>query len=139
MTGKNHFASLFSYDERNENANFNVDEENGLDINFNEVEEIVINAPITDEKILKSFRVLNISKSPGLVGLPPGIFKHSIDIILPISKRFFSRLFDFGEYPEILAFSFITVAYVISCRNFWLQYRNIQDGGPNKHENVSSF
>ena len=32
-----------------------------------------------------------------------------------------------------------TVVYVISCRNFWLQYRNIQDGGPNKHENVSSF
>ena len=33
----------------------------------------------------------------------------------------------------------ITVVYVITCRNFWLQYRNIQDGGPNKHENVSSF
>ena len=32
-----------------------------------------------------------------------------------------------------------TVVYVISCRNFWLQYRSIQDGGPNKHENVSSF
>ena len=32
-----------------------------------------------------------------------------------------------------------TVIYVISCRNFWLQYRNIQDGGPNKHENVCSF
>ena len=32
-----------------------------------------------------------------------------------------------------------TVLYVVSCRNFWLQYRNIQDGGPNKHENVSSF
>ena len=31
---KNHFASLFSYDELSENANFNVDEENGLDINF---------------------------------------------------------------------------------------------------------
>ena len=29
-----------------------------------------------------------------------------------------------------------TVVYVISCRNFWLQYRNIQDGVPNKHENV---
>ena len=33
----------------------------------------------------------------------------------------------------------VTVVYVIFCRNFWLQYRNIQDGGPNKHENVSSF
>ena len=32
-----------------------------------------------------------------------------------------------------------TVVYVISCRNFWLQYRSIQDGGPNKHGNVSSF
>ena len=38
---KKNFASLFSYDELNENANFNVDEENGLDINFDEVEEIV--------------------------------------------------------------------------------------------------
>ena len=38
---KKHFASLFSYDELNENANFNVDEENGLDINSDEVEEIV--------------------------------------------------------------------------------------------------
>ena len=27
-------------------------------------------------------------------------------------------------------FDNITVVYVISCRNFWLQYRDIQDGGP---------
>ena len=33
----------------------------------------------------------------------------------------------------------LKVVYVISCRNFWLQYRSIQDGGQNKHENVSSF
>ena len=41
------------------------------------------------------------------------------------------RLFSHGDVS--------TVVYVISCRNFWLQYRNIQDGGPNKHENVSNY
>ena len=122
---KNHFASLFSYDELNENANFNVDEENGLDINFDEVEEIVFNAPITDEEILKSVKALNMSKSPGLDGLPPGIFKHSIDIILPIVKRFFNRLFDLGEFPEDWAFSFIVPVHKKGDKNRAENYRGI--------------
>ena len=51
-----------------------------------EIKEIVLNAPITEE---------------------PGIFKHGIDVILPLVKRLFNILFDSGEFPDDWELSFI--------------------------------
>ena len=76
-----------------------------------EIEEIVFNAPITEEEILKYVRNLKISEAAVLENLPPGIFKHGIDIILPLVKRLFNRLFDSSEFPDYWGFSSIVPAH----------------------------
>ena len=56
---------------------------------------------------MKSVRNLKTSKTAGLDNLPPGIFKQGIDIIIPLVKRLFNRLFDSGEFPGDWGFSYI--------------------------------
>ena len=90
----------------------NDNENNNIDIDMDEIEEIVFNAPITEEEILKSVRALKTSKAAGFDNLPSGIFKHGIDIILPLVKRLFNRLFDLGEFPEDWGFSYIVPIHI---------------------------
>ena len=57
---------FLNYDELPENGVLNVAEEIDLDINMDEIEEVVFNAPITDEEILKSVIALKTQKAAGL-------------------------------------------------------------------------
>ena len=103
----------------------NNNDNNNIDIDMDEIEEIVFNAPITEEEILKSVRALKTSKAAGFDNLPPGIFKHGIDIILPLVTRLFNRLFDLGEFPEDWGFSYIVPIHKKGDKNCVENYRGI--------------
>ncbi|MEW8548219.1 MAG: reverse transcriptase family protein [Candidatus Thiodiazotropha sp.] len=92
---------------------------------MDDVEQVVFNSPITEEEILKSVKSMKESKSAGLDNLPPGIFIHCIDIIIPLVKRFFNRLLDLGEFPEDWGLSFIVPVHKKGDINCVENYRGI--------------
>ena len=125
---KEHFEKLFKFDDIQENDMDDIENDNdnnNIDIDMDEIEEIVFNAPITEEEILKSVRALKTSKAAGFDNLPPGIFKHGIDIILPLVTRLFNRLFDLGEFPEDWGFSYIVPIHKKGDKNCVENYRGI--------------
>ena len=88
------------YHDLNEEVEINLHDGIDVEIDMNDVEQIVFNSPITDEEIIKSVKSMKMSNSAGLDDIPPVIVIHCIDIIVPLVKRFFNRLFDLGVFPE---------------------------------------
>ncbi|KAL4230664.1 hypothetical protein ACF0H5_011040 [Mactra antiquata] len=47
-----------------------------------------------------SIRSMKSSKSPGEDGIPPGFYKYTYDLLMPLLVCLFNRLFDHGEFPD---------------------------------------
>ena len=96
---KQYFERLFEYiDEPNERENEIQFFEESPELD--DVEDFIFNSEITQEEILRVVQALKIDKSAGPDNIVPGLFIHSIELILPILHKLFNRLFEFGEFPE---------------------------------------
>ena len=70
-------------------------------------------------------QALKIDKSAGPDNIVPGLFIHSLELILPILHKLSNRLFEFGEFPEDWCNSIIVPLYKCGNINEPSNYRGI--------------
>ena len=121
---KQYFERLFEYnDEPNERENEIQFFEEPPELD--DVEDFIFNSEITQEEILWLVQALKIDKSAGPDNIVPGLFIHSLELILPILHKLFNRLFEFGEFPEDWCNSIIVPLYKRGNINEPSNYRGI--------------
>ena len=120
---KEHFENLFKQDDTVSDQNIDdlFEEEPAAD----EIEDSIFNSEITEEEILRAVRSLKEEKAAGPDGIVPGLFIHSIDLILPIMHKLFNRLFSRGEFPEAWCDSIIVPLHKKGSLNDPANYRGI--------------
>ena len=118
---ESHFKTLFKSEIESEET---VDIEFELE-NVNDIEDYIFNSDITDEEIVNSIKSLKESKSPGPDTLPPGIFIHSYEVILPLLTQLFNRIYTRGEFPEAWSKAIIVPLYKKGDPNLAENYRGI--------------
>ena len=99
---KSHFELLFASGEAEEGAdNVDVgDNDFEYDITENKLDDIIFNAAITDEEIIKAVKSLKRGKSSSQDELIPNFFIYSIELILPLLIKLFNRILDTGDFPS---------------------------------------
>ena len=100
-----HFSTLFKdSDDLHVIEDENQPEPDNLQ--FDELEDNMFNADISDEEIIEATKWLNINKSVGGTCIPQQIV-FGIDLLLPFLRKLFNRLFRNGEIPTQWASSVI--------------------------------
>ena len=96
-----HFSSLLSVGENDESSMNNdaINTDTGGSADFDILQNIVFNSPITDDEIIEVVHRLNCKKSVAGDILPQH-FKYAFPAILPYMRKFMNRLFEKGEFPE---------------------------------------
>ena len=100
-----HFSTLF----KDSDDLHVIEDENQHEpdtLQFDELEDILFNADISDEEIIEATKCLNINKSVGGTCIPQQIV-FGIDLLLPFLRKLFNRLFRNGEIPTQWASSVI--------------------------------
>ena len=69
------------------------------DITENELDDIIFNAAITDEEIIKAVKSLKRSKSSDQDEFISEYFIYSIELILLLLIKLFNRILDTGNFP----------------------------------------
>lgn len=91
-----HFENLFA-SEGDEDSNDNIE----IDEPDDEIENLIFNSEITDDKLMFAVKSLNAGKAPGPDELIPEMFISNVEIILPVLNKLFNRLFFEGTFPDL--------------------------------------
>ena len=70
-------------------------------------------------------KALHESKNAGLDDLPPGIFIHAVDILLPLMWHLFNILWNSGEFPDSRGLSCLIPLHKKGDTNYADSYRGI--------------
>lgn len=119
-----HFSSLFSSRNTEENINENFEGSFGVNMNFDEIEHLIFNSDITDEEILQGINSLNINKAHGGNIIPQHLI-YGVNVLLPYIRKLFQRLFTRGEFPAKWAKSVIIPLHKKGSYNNPNNYRGI--------------
>ena len=121
---KQHFEQLFlKYNLQEVENNILADDEHIQDLD--EIEDQIFNSEITDEEIIQSVKRLKENKSAGPDEIPPGVFIHSYDIILPVLTKLFNRLYDTDKFLKSWSKAIIVPIHKKGDPNIVSNYRGI--------------
>ncbi len=99
---------------RNLNSNVTVDdhvEENDPVTNDVDLDDNILNEPITEDEIIKASKKLKNSKSPGSDNVINEYIKASMPIMIKQYVGLFNKILDTGEYPDSWSLGLIVPIY----------------------------
>ncbi len=100
----NDFDLTHAKDLENFFENFVTSKDVKMPLNEQSVEDdllhYILNATITNEEIMTAIWKLKASKSPGIDGVPIGLFKDCTTELLPLLNTLLNYMFEQGEYPD---------------------------------------
>ena len=119
----NHFYSLFNDIAENETQD-QAFIPNDYVYELSEVENVLFNCDIIEDEIYEAVKNLNIKKSSAGF-LTAEHFVYGIDLIMPYILRFFNRIYNNGEFPDIWSKFIIIPIHKKGSKNNPDNYRGI--------------
>ena len=84
----------------------------------NDIEDQILNSPITKDEIIAAVMSLKNKKAAVLDGVFPEFFKECLHLLLPFLEKFFNKFFTSGQFPEDWTKSILLPIHKKDCGNY---------------------